>query len=108
MKYAVWYMKPDWFRDGIMGDKPDPKNLAKTHVYLKDLEVRDDGDGNSLERVWVAMQGENWSPNGEARPLIEEKGLRHTSMSVGDVAVDPDGKAYMVASMGFKELGAVA
>lgn len=106
--YKVWYMKPDWFRDGIMGDKPDPKNLEKTHTFLKDFELdvplMADGDKWALERVWVGMQGENWSPNGEARGLIEEKGLRHTSMSVGDVVVDPEGKAFVVASMGFSKL----
>lgn len=43
------------------------------------------------------MQGENWSPNGEARSLIEEKGLIHTSMSMGDI-VQID-KRYFIASM---------
>jgi hypothetical protein len=37
------------------------------------------------------FQGENWSPNGEARDLILAKGLRHTSMSVGDVIEDEGG-----------------
>jgi hypothetical protein len=104
-KYQVWYMKAEWFRDGICGDKPDPANLAKTHVLLKEIEVVKTEDKLDLERVWVAMQGENWSPNGEARPLIEAKGLRHTSMSVGDVAVDAaSGKAFVVSGIGFEAL----
>lgn len=100
MKYQVWYMKPDWFRNGITGDKPDPTNLAATHVHLKDIEAA------NPERVWLAMQGENWSPNGEARPLIKEKGLCHTSMSVGDVVCADTGEVKLVANCGFVTLGA--
>ena len=82
-KYQVWYMKPEWFRDGIMGDEPNGFDLAKTHIRLKDVEIeRGTSYDAECETIWVAMQGENWSPNGEARPLIEEKGLRHTSMSM--------------------------
>lgn len=40
------------------------------------------------------MQGEIWSPNGEANELIRSKGLFHTSMSVGDCAVDETGKNF--------------
>jgi hypothetical protein len=91
-------MKPEWFREGICWKKPDPANLEATHVHLKDVEAE------GLERLWCAMQGEVWSPNGEARPLIEAKGLQHTSMSVGDVAIDEAGVKYIVASFGFDQL----
>jgi hypothetical protein len=103
-KFEVWYMKPEWFRDGIMGDEPNAWDLAKTHVHLKDVEVpKGKNVGAEVEAVWVMMQGENWSPNGEARPLIEAKGLRHTSMSVGDVLVDVDtGNVFLAAGVGFK------
>ena len=50
------------------------------------------------------MQGENWSPNGEARPLIAQLDLSHTSMSIGDVAVDEVGIAHLVTACGFKPL----
>lgn len=104
--FSVWYMKPEFFRDGIMGVDwlkerglmPDPANLGATHVHLKDLEL--DGD---LEDVFVRMQGEVWSPNGEAMLLIEAKGLRHTSMSMGDVVV-VDGRAHIADRFGFSEL----
>lgn len=103
MKFQVWYMKPDWFRStaGSLRYEPTPNTLAKTHVYLKDIEA------TGTEAAWVAMQGENWSPNGEARDLIREKGLRHTSMSVGDVLVDTDSNVHLVKSMGFKNLGRI-
>jgi hypothetical protein len=105
-KFAVWYMKPSWFREGICYAKPDPLDLDKTHILLKEVEV-DSGRSveHQLEKLWVGMQGEVWSPNGEARPLIRSKGLQHTSMSVGDVAVEvTTGNVWLVASMGFESL----
>jgi len=98
-------MRPEFFRDGIMGHEwlrernlmPDPTNLSKTHVKLTEVEA--DGLGS----VYWMMQGENWSPRGEAKKLIENLGLKHTSMACGDIAVS-GGKAMMVDRIGFKEL----
>lgn len=88
MKFTVFYMRPSFFPDGLMGYDwlnskelvPTVDTLGKSHVELKEVEAVD------LEDLFSAMQGDNWSPNGEARPLIKEKGLHHTSMSVGDIA----------------------
>lgn len=100
MKYQIWYMKPEWFPMGISGELPDPDNLEKTHTHLMEFVIpRDD-----LEDLYMSLQGERWSPNGEARPLIESKGLAHTSMSVGDIAVTSDNEKYVVAMHGFKRL----
>jgi hypothetical protein len=63
-----------------------------------------------LEEVFFLMQGEQWSPNGEARELIELLGLRHTSMSVGDLIhridyplrENKNSEWFAVADMGFK------
>lgn len=102
MKYAVHYMRPDWFAQGIVGaGKPDPSNLAATHIHLKDVELP--GDKRDLDRVFYEMQAEVWSPGGEARALIMSKGLRHTSMSVGDVIVC-EGEVFVVAMFGFQQL----
>jgi hypothetical protein len=49
------------------------------------------------------MQGEFWSPMGEARNLIQTLGLHHTSMSCGDV-VQFGSDFYMVDFMGYKKL----
>ena len=107
-RYQVHYMRPEYFRDGIfgashlreVGKMPDPKNLSKTHIFLRSVAA------NDLEELFCYMQGDVWSPNGEARSLIESKGLKHTSMSVGDIAIDQDtGKIYLVDTMGFEELG---
>jgi hypothetical protein len=105
--YAIYYMRPDFFANGMMGVKwcrergvlPDPTHLTRTHIHLKDLVAE------GLEQLWIEMQGENWSPRGEARPLIRRKGLKHTSMSVGDIAVDNDrGVTYMVDNFGWVDL----
>ena len=58
----------------------------------------------SLEDVFYQMQGEVWSPNGEMRDYILSKGLRHTSMMVGDIALDvKTGKAWICADFGWDE-----
>jgi hypothetical protein len=106
MRYRVWYMRPTWFGEGMMGHAwckehgtlPNPAALEATHVLLKNIFAA------SLEDVFTAMQGEVWSPNGEASLLIMARGLDHTSMSVGDIAVDPAGKPWMVDRQGFVEL----
>src|SRR5262245_27150813 len=105
--FQVWYMKPEFFRAGILGDKTaDPDNLEDTHVHLKDIGL-ENGTLEDLENVYVQMQGEVWSPIGEARDLIMSKGLRHTSMSVGDVIVvkgEVMREIFSVAGLGFKNL----
>ena len=103
----VFYMRPDWFRTGIGGKvMPDPANLAATHVELMTFGMADDGKGQLLNNVYRNMQGEVWSPHGEARELIKSKGLDHTSMSMGDVIV-VDGEVHVVARFGFQHLGRV-
>lgn len=107
MKYQVYYMHPKFFRYGIMGMSflqerglvPAVDKLDRTHIHLGEFEATD------LDALFTKMQGEVWSPKGEARPLIEQKGLRHTSMSVGDVAVTPGGHAWICDTFGWKELG---
>ncbi len=51
------------------------------------------------------IQAENWSPSGEAQPIISGMGLGHTSMSIGDVIENFDAQtAWMVADFGFTRL----
>ena len=106
MPTQVWYWKTDFSRDLLMGYDwclerrrlPDVKNLARTHVHLKDLNKKDP------EKIWMEMQGEVWSPMGEQNDFIRSKGLDHTSMSIGDVLVMEDGRVLMADSVGFKEI----
>lgn len=93
----VWYMRREWFSSGICGKAPNPNDLGRTHILLGKCE------GKNAEELFASLQAENWSPNGEARCLIENLGLWHTSMSVGDVIVI-DGKVLMCDVAGFKRL----
>ena len=74
------------------------QNLPVTHRHVLDLNAE------SIEAVFHAMQGENWSPNGEAIDLILSRGLDHTSMSVGDVVRDGDGVYWMCDSFGWSQV----
>jgi len=104
-KTRIWYMRPEFFRDGIMGvgwlEKrslmPDPMALEKTHVCIGRVNETD------LSSVFAMMQGESWSPNGEARSFIQARGLQHTSMSVGDV-IQKGARAFIVDQAGFVKL----
>jgi hypothetical protein len=106
MKTQIWYMRPSHFPNGIMGWRwcekfvclPDATKLEETHVLLMELQAM-----ASLDKIYNDMQAENWSPNGAAAPFIREKGLQHTSMSVGDIIVNDDG-TFMVDQVGFKKL----
>ena len=81
------------------GPKPTLARLGETHKVVRTVQAAD------LEEVYASMQGEVWSPHGEARELIKSLGLKHTSMSVGDVVLDEEAKRYwMVAFIGFEEL----
>lgn len=108
--YQVYYMRPSFFRDGIMGVDylkersmlPSFASLSVTHAKVRTLDARGPNE------VFSTMQGEIWSPNGEARLIIEAAGLQHTSMSVGDCVVERDGRweaLYIVDRVGFKRLG---
>lgn len=93
--YHAYYRRETTYRE-------DPNltaaNLLDTHVFV--TETRAD----SLEGAYRNLQGCNWSPNGEARPLIASLELHHTSMSIGDVLADSTG-LYQVAEYGFVKLG---
>jgi hypothetical protein len=101
----VWYMNPAYFREGIMGldfarkhgTTPDPSNLSATHILLGKVKE------TKPERLHGMLQGERWSPNGEARSLVKKKGLKHTSMSMGDV-VKIGNRVFSVDRVGFSRL----
>jgi hypothetical protein len=101
----IWYMKTGVSRDLGMGFDwakdhdalPDPKNLRKTHILLGKVKERDP------EKLFRAMQARLWSPHGEARKLLKQKGIDHTSMSIGDVIVTGN-KVLLVDRGGFVDL----
>ncbi len=77
---------------------PTKAELPETHVEVCACVARD------LEEVFYQMQGERWSPQGEARGLIAGLGLRHTSLSVGDGVQDPTGRYWYCDWAGWREL----
>lgn len=106
----VWYMRPGFFRFGTQGARPnhDPDNLCWTHIHLGSIRSNattpQPMSPELLDELWVALQGENWSPFGEARGLIQSKGLEHTSMSIGDCFRLPNGEVWIVSREGFKRV----
>jgi hypothetical protein len=69
-----------------------------THRLLGTIQA------TTLGGIFMAMQGESWSPHGEGNALVRANGLHHSSMSVGDIIVLPNGAGHMVDSVGFFEL----
>lgn len=92
MKFKIYYFKD-------FNSKTSVEKLKDTHSFVKEIEAQ------NKEDVFFLMQGENWSRNGEALSLIEQKKLNHTSMSIGDVIEDELGDVFIVEISGFRKLG---
>jgi len=119
MKANVWYWKGEYMKDMLMGwawmeehsGRMTERTIkTKTHVQLTTIEVPEGVQHSTisvLEYLFLAMQGENWSPNGEASELIRSKDLTHTSMSVGDV-VEVGSKLYAVDLVGWVDVASGA
>lgn len=103
---VVWYSRRDSFRDFSMGAEflreqgvalPTLETLENTHVRVGALGETDP------DRIFVMMQGEVWSPLGQARTFLRSIGSGHTSMSVGDV-IQIGNALYMVETVGFERI----
>ena len=58
-----------------------------------------------LEKIFMEMQGENWSPNGAQREFIESVGLSHTSMSTSDAVFDDKrNELWLCKGIGFEKI----
>jgi len=118
--YKVWYMKNQEFRDFntgldfLMREFPDKVesmragNLKATHTLVivnsKILDVQDNRpEEEVLEEIYMEMQGESWSPNGEAKWLLKSLDIGHTSMSIGDI-VETENGVYIVDVYGFSKM----
>jgi hypothetical protein len=84
------------------------KLLGVVNGYEIDTDVNLEKDIAICEWCFDKFQGENWSPNGEARPIIRAMGITHTSMSVGDCVeiVDDEGHktVYICENEGWRVL----
>ena len=101
----VWYAKSLYMSDSLMGyrylkkyDKlPSKERIEDYYIELGTIKA------SNTNGIFLLLQGDVWSPNGEARELIEKKGLTHTSLSVGDI-IQIDDKFHMVDCHGFEEI----
>jgi hypothetical protein len=92
----IWYRRDTLPTQGFIYPAIDPNNLEETHILLGEIQGAD-----NLEMIFCPLQGESWSPNGEAHDLITSLGLHHTSMSIGDVIRKSNGTVYVVGMCGF-------
>jgi hypothetical protein len=104
--YEIWYSREEFFRDASMGYEwlwernLEPKtqaDLEKNWVKLGTMMPA------KLEDIFYHLQGEKWSPNGEAYDFIGNSGSAHTSMSVGDIIKDGN-KLHIVDRIGFQTI----
>jgi hypothetical protein len=104
-KVTVWYSKGISMhmmaiggvkKEGFSLDDGYP--LEKTHAAVVEYYTDNHKSLDVCESTFSLMQGEVWSPNGEARELIESlDGVNHTSMMVGDI-VQIDDDLYLCAT----------
>jgi hypothetical protein len=94
MRYLIWYALDLSSINPIGFDK---RQMVDTHAFLIMVEAE------NFNHAFHTMQGEMWSPNGEGRPLIEDRGLTHTSMSVGDI-LESGCDFYMCMPEGWRKL----
>ena len=99
-RYQVYYARrPTYHPSGQLGTPLlTVSRLQHSHALVATVEADCRGD------AWLEMQGENWSPHGEARSLIERLGLSHTSMSVGDVLQDQEGEYWECLDLGWRRV----
>jgi hypothetical protein len=83
-------------------------DLSKMHVLLGTIGGLSCGIENTknemdiLNMLFDALQGENYSSNGEARHIVRKCGTDHTSMSVGDVIRFKHGNIYVCDIIGWQ------
>ena len=90
----VWYKKEN--AGALFFDNPDPDHMQATHTLLASVA------STEPDILFWCLQGENWSPNGEANGIVGKDKL-HTSMSVGD-CLAIDGVIHICQSMGWEVL----
>jgi hypothetical protein len=106
---TIWYWKPEFSRDLLMGYdwvvEHNPELLEQTARQMPRRTHKTIGrvGTRNLGEIYKMMQGEIWSPNGQARKMIGRVGLDHTSMSVGDI-IQIGSQYHFVDRVGFERL----
>jgi hypothetical protein len=100
--YDIFYAKKKPpFMNFIVPDEQNTVDLDSDYAEVGTITADDEDD------AYYLMQGEVWSPQGEARTLIAGLGLKHTSMSVGDVLYNRATMKYTIVVSGFREVTAI-
>lgn len=90
----VWYKKKNV---DVSIDEFESKNLLKTHSLIGTLRE------TNPRKIFSLMQGENYSPKGEASMFLSKKGVSHTSISNGDI-IRSKNKMLMLTANGWKNV----
>jgi hypothetical protein len=109
-RIVIWYQTKETFRNisGLGVITAVEKGLSEfslglTHKAICEFYVDGNNAIKTLDNVYNWMQGEVWSPNGEARDIIRASGCGHTSMSSGDVVQIGD-RFFSCEMFAFKEI----
>ena len=99
----IWYQKREMLESSMFTRYKhiDPSCLEKTHVLLGTMDIPYNDEQEMLNRIYDTMQGEIWSPYGQALSLITRLGLMHTSMTVGDVVRFRSGNCWICMPVGW-------
>ena len=96
MIYAAYYRKDATFREDGHLSKMDLLS-GKTHALIGFFEAR------NFDHLYEMLQGENIATLGFDTSRIKALGLDHTSMSVGDAAIQVETEeALQVANIGWE------
>lgn len=108
-KISVYYWDTKTGERALFEEEPTVETFLTGYRKVAEIPAsvlnacKKNDDESCAEAVFALLQGEQWSPRGEARDLIKQKGLSHTSMSTGDI-MEINGKFYIAKNAGFKKI----
>jgi|TARA_Y100000310_G_scaffold277810_1_gene295842 hypothetical protein len=103
--FRVWYQKTGFSNMfNVKESDVDVNDLEKTHTKVANIRPDLSGENvwEDLENIFMNMQGHLWGEDYvRSNDLLEELGLHHTSMSVGDIVQTHDRIVYLCMKEGF-------
>lgn len=94
-KFKVYYARRPVFQIDL---DLTPENLLESHVFIGEI------DAISIDHLYSMMQAEYRKLTDDDKKLIFSEKI-HTSMSVGDVAIDENGFIWECAFAGWRNVG---
>jgi hypothetical protein len=103
-EYIAYYQK-NWGRFDELPDTMPVDDFLDGYAPVMFFMLSEQDLISNLDTIYYQMQGDKWSPHGEARELIKNSGLSHTSMSIGDIIYAKcNGNYYFVSGTGFQKV----